>query len=282
MKKIITLAFVLSTGFTFSQELYVYSDPASNVPANSLSFKYGGKWVREENLGHVHTTTRQMIETSLGINKKLMLRPSLTLGNMYAIFPDQKLKFESASIYLKYRLLSIDDVHKHFRASVYAKGIYSANSLLYDELTMDGDQTAIQFGFIATKLVKKFALSATLSMNQILDEERFNKYGGPRNFGYQAFNYSLSSGYLLFPRKYSSYDQTNLNLYLEMIGGKGLDLNRYKFIDLAPALQLIFKSTSKLNIGYRFQINGNAYRMARSSAYLSFEKTLLNKIGKRK
>jgi hypothetical protein len=264
-----------------AQELYVNSEPASNVPARSLSFKYGGKWLREKSPAHEHISSRHMLESSMGISKNLMLRPAITFGNMYNTYPDQQQKFESVSLYLKYRFLSVDEIHKHFRASFYAKGLYSRNSLLYDELTIDGDQSAFQFGLIATQLINKLAISATGSIHQVLDGERFLKYGGPRRFGYQAFNYSLSSGYLLLPKTYKSYEQTNFNIYMEVLGGIGLD-RKYDFMDLAPAVQLIFKSSSKLNLGYRFQIEGNAYRMARSSAYLSFEKTLLNKLGKRK
>lgn len=280
MRSILVIIFFLFSTIVSAQELYVFSEPASNVPARSLSFKYGGKWMQETSIGHEHVSSRHMLESSLGISKRLMLRPAITFGNMYAVYPDQQQKFESLSLYLKYRFLSLDDVHKHFRASVYAKGIYSKNLLLYDELTMDGDQTAVQFGLMATQLINKLAISATASIHQVLDSERFLKYGGPRRFGYQAFNYSLSSGYLMFPRKYNSYDQTNFNLYLELLGGIGLD-RKYDFLDLAPALQLIIRSSSKLNIGYRFQVDASAYRMATSSVYLSFEKTLLNKLGKK-
>lgn len=281
MRYLFSIILMLVLGNGQSQELYVFSEPASNVPAKSLSFKYGGKWLREKSPTHEHISSRHMLETSLGISKKLMLRPAITFGNMYNAYPDQQQKFESVSLYMKYRFLSIDEVHKHFRASFYAKGLYSRNPLLYDELTVDGDQSAVQFGLITTQLIKKLAISASGSIHQVLDGERFLKYGGPRRFGYQAFNYSLSAGYLLLPKKYKSYDQTNFNIYLEVLGGKGID-RTYNFMDLAPAIQFIFKSSSKLNLGYRFQLDGNAYRMATSSAYISFEKTFLNKLGKRK
>ncbi|MEY4335443.1 MAG: hypothetical protein RLZZ45_362, partial [Bacteroidota bacterium] len=37
-----------------------------------------------------------------------------------------------------------------------------------------------------------------------------------------------------------------------------------------------------LNVGYRFQLQANAYRMARNAASLSFEKTFLNKLSRKK
>lgn len=281
MKSLLFVFFVLMVFPSWSQELYVFSEPASNVPARSISFKYGGKWVNEATPLYEQVSSRQMLESSLGLNKKLMLRPAITFSNMYRSYPDQRQEFESISLYLKYRFLSVDEVHRHFRASFYWKALVSSNPLKYDELTIDGDQTASQFGIIATQLVNKLAVSATASIHQVLDKERFMKYSGPRRFGYQAFNYSLSAGYLLFPKKYKSYEQTNFNLYFELLGGLGLD-RKYSFVDFAPALQLILKSSSKLNMGYRFQVGGSAYRMATNGIYLSFEKTFLNKIQSRK
>jgi hypothetical protein len=284
MKYIQTLAIVVSTmaifHTSFAQELYVYSDPASNVPSKSVALKYGGKWIQDTYLGHEHIATRQMLESSIGVSKKLMIRPSLTFGNMYSLYPDLALKFESASIYAKYRFVSVDDIHRHFRAAAYVKGVLSRNNLQYDELTIDGDQSAVQAGLIFTQLVKKLAVSANVAVHQVIDDERWLKYSGPRNFGYQAFNYILSGGYLVYPKSYSSYNQTNFNVYFEVIGGNGLD-RKYSFVDFAPAIQLIFNSNTKVNLGYRFQVSGDVYRMARQGAYLSVERTFLNVLKKR-
>ena len=211
-----------------------------------------------------------------------MIRPSATFSNMYKIYPDRQLNFESLGIYAKWRFLSVDEIHRHFRAALFLKGVYSSNDLLYDELTGEGDQSALQAGLIFTQLINKLALSTTLTWNEVMDGERWLKYAGPRNFGYRSFNYSLSSGYLLFPRQYRDYKQTNFNAYLEVIGSKGLD-RKFDFLDLAPAIQLIFNSSSKLNLGYRFQVSGNAFRMAQSGFNVSFEQTFLNTLkGKNK
>jgi hypothetical protein len=261
--------------------LYVYSEPASNVPAKSLSFKYAGKWMGESTLGHKHTTSRQMAESSIGLGKFLMLRPALSFGNMYNEYPDQKLRFESASIYAKLRLLSVDDIYRHFRAAVFVKGVFSKNDLQYAEITADGDQTAIQGGLILTQLLHKLAISGTGSLVEVLHPDRWKDFGGQTFYGYQAFNYSLSAGYLLFPRKYKSYEQTNFNVYVELIGSKGLDRD-YAFTDLAPAIQLILNSNAKINAGYRFQISGGAYRMGTSSFSISYERSFLNAIKSRK
>ena len=147
----------------------------------------------------------------------------------------------------------------------------------FEELNGDGDQSVVQGGIILTQLIKKLAISSTLSLTEVVDGERFLKYEGPRNFGYRSFNYSFSSGYLLFPRKYTSYKQTNFNLYLELLGSRGID-RKFYFVDLAPAVQLIVNSNTKINLGYRFQLKGNAFRMASAapSLSLSFERTFFN------
>jgi hypothetical protein len=257
------------------QELYVFTDPASNVPKSSVSLKYAGKWVRERNLDHEHGLVRHMLESSLGVSRHLMLRPAITMGNMYSGYPSTDNKFESLSLYAKWRIYSQDDVHKHLRAALFMKGVYSRNNLKFDEITADGDQTGIQAGMVLTKLQRKLAVSSSLSFIELLDKERFMKYYGPRNFGYQSFHYSLSAGYLLFPRKYQGYRQTNFNLYCELLGSNGIDKG-YAILDIAPAAQLIFNSNTKLNIGYRTQLSSNAYRMSRSGFQVSIERTFLN------
>jgi len=263
-----------------AQELYVLNEPASNVPAKSLNVQYGGKFVRESYDGHQHWGTRHMLESSIGLSKSFMIRPSATFSNMYKIYPDRQLNFESMGLYAKWRWLSIDDIHKHFRAAFFVKGIYSTNDLLYDELTGEGDQSAIQAGLIFTQLVNKLAVSSTLAWNEVMDGERWLKYAGPRNFGYRSFNYAFSAGYLVYPKKYSSYGQTNFNVYLEVIGSNGID-RQYNFLDLAPAVQFIFNSSSKLNLGYRFQLAGKAFRMAESGFNVSFEQSFLNVINRK-
>jgi hypothetical protein len=124
-------------------------------------------------------------------------------------------------------------------------------------------------------------LSGTLSHIQVLHTSRNNDvmYVPKRN--YQSVNYSLSGGYLLFPKEYTDYKQLNVNLYTEFLGQQTLDRSSY-FIDMAPALQFIFNSNAKLNIGHRFQLSGNMDRMANQSWLISFERTFLNALKKKK
>lgn len=256
-----------------SQELFVFSEPASNMPARSISAKYSARLL--EGYHSRRLEQRHTPEIMLGLNKNWMLHAATTFSDMYS----SNIRWESVRIYAKYRCLSIDDVHKHFRIAAFAEAAHSANDLFYDELSLEGDQSGVQGGLIFTQLLQKLAVSATASFLQVTTPKA---KPFAEAYPYQAFNYTASAGYLILPVNYTDYKQTNLNVYAELIGQQTLDRKRY-FIDLAPALQLIFNSNTKLNIGYRFQLNSNMHRMAERSWLVSFERTFLNALssGKR-
>ena len=253
-----------------AQELYVFSEPASNMPAKALSIKYNGKFLQGYHSGK--TEQRQALAVQMGLNKKWMLRAGTTISDMYSYPVTQ---WESVNLYTKYRFLSKDGVHKHFRAAAFLEASYSRNDLFYDELSLDGDQSGVQAGLVFTQLLHKLALSSTLSITEVIHQQRREDNSSQGLYPYSSFNYSLSAGYLLFPVKYISYKQTNLNLYLELLGNNTLDKKLY-FVDLAPAIQLIFNSNTKVNAGYRFQLNGNMHRMATESFLVGVETTFLN------
>ncbi len=255
-----------------AQELYVFSEPASTMPANSFSVKYTGKFVEQETSGKNLISSRHMFETAFGLSKKLMIHPSVTVSDMYT---NSATRYESIGLYVKYRFLSNDEVHKHFRVAFYAKGVIGRNDLKYEEITVDGDHTAVQGGLIFTQLIHKLAISSTIGLTEVLNKERWLKYDGARHYSYQNFSYSLSAGYLLLPRQYKGFKQTNLNVYCEFMGGAAID-RRAGYFDMAPALQLIINSNSKVNLGYRFQLFGGAYRMAPSGLLVSYERSFLN------
>ncbi len=253
-----------------SQELYVFSEPASNMPAKSLGLKYSGKWQKDQYFKE--PLNRQMLELQVGHSKKWMTHLSNTFSNMYE---KEQIGFESLGLYTKYRVLSIDALHQHFRAAVFGKVTFSNNKSLYEELSLDGDQSAIESGVVLTQLLHKLALSSTIGLIEVTGKERWAKPVGVNLPSFEGIQYSLSAGYLLYPKSYISYDQTNFNVYVECLGGFSLD-RKTSFLDMAPAIQWIIKSNSKLNVGYRFQVSGDAYRMSRETFLISFERTFLN------
>ena len=254
-----------------SQELYVFSEPASNMPAKSMSVKISGMFMGPQQWHNQHME-RIMPEVMLGISKKLMAHVAFTFADMHT----DNYRWESMRLYVKYRFLSNDDIHEHFRMAAFAEASHSRVPFHVDELNIDGDKSGVKAGIIATQLWNKLALSATVAHTQILDKSRNSKliiYVPSRI--YQGMSYSLSGGYLLLPVEYKDYKQTNLNLYTEFLAQQSFDRKAW-FIDMAPAIQVIFNSNTKLNVGYRFQLDGTMQRMAKNSWLISVERTFLN------
>ncbi|HEV7781263.1 MAG TPA: hypothetical protein VGO58_08345 [Chitinophagaceae bacterium] len=270
MKKFFFFLFVFNGTRLPAQELYVFTEPASNMPAHSISVKLTDHFVTSDRI-YNRFSHRIMPQIMFGISKKLMLHAGGTVSNMHT----PGFRYESVNFYAKYRFLSNDDIHKHFRMAVFADASLTKAPFHYDEITLMGDKKGVEAGLIATQLWNKFALSATVSHTQVLDKSRNDKVIYVPERIYQSINYSLSGGLLVFPKEYTDYKQTNMNVYAELLGEKSLDANKY-CLDLAPAVQLIFNSNAKLNIGYRFQVSGNMSRMSANSWQVSFERTFLN------
>ncbi|MBM3414940.1 MAG: hypothetical protein FJY20_00560 [Bacteroidetes bacterium] len=276
MKKNLLGYLMLIAANAAGQELYVFSEPASNIPAQTISLKLTGHFVTSDNINN-RFSHRLMPQVYIGLNKKIMLTVSGTIANMHT--PD--FRYESINFYTKYRFLSKDQLHRHFRMAVFAEVSATRAPFHYDEITLMGDKDGVELGIITTQLWHKLAVSGTISHTQVLDKSRYNKvlYIPARN--YQSLNYSLSAGYLLLPKEYTDYKQTNLNVYLEMLGQQTFDRKTY-FVDMAPAVQLIFNSNAKLNFGYRFQLGSTMQRMTNNSWLVSFERTFLGALKKKK
>jgi len=277
-KIVIAFLFLAATRLNAAaQELYVYTEPASNMPAHSISAKLTGNFIAKNQSADNRFMQRYTPEVMIGVNKKLMWH----IGGSFADMHTRNLRWESVYTYLKYRFISVDDVHKHFRMAAFADASYTRSPFEFDEVSLQGDKSGVAVGLIATQLINKLAVSATISHTQVLDGSRNDKalYTPERN--YQSVNYTFSAGYLLFPRNYTDYRQINMNLYAELLGQQTLDRSTH-YWDLAPAVQFIFNSTSKINLGYRFQLNGTMERMSKESWLLSYEWAFLNALKQRK
>ncbi|HUC81097.1 MAG TPA: hypothetical protein VMR70_09285 [Flavisolibacter sp.] len=259
-----------------AQELYPYADPASNVPANSITLKNMSMFHGDAHSSR--TLHRHLQDVMVGLNKDWMIRGGTSFSNMH----QQNFIWEGARLYAKYRFLSNDDLHKHFRMAAFVGGAYSRNHLDHNEINLQmGEQSGVMAGLIATQLWNKFAISATGSWNEVLDAERWDKVHTGVH-AVQSFNYSLSAGYLLLPFEYKDYDQTNINLYAELLGSRNINFDREKYyVDLAPSVQAIFNSAAKLNVGYRFQLSSDIYRLTKNSWMVSFEYLFLNALKKK-
>src|ERR1700690_3243332 len=98
MKQLLAISLLALTCPAFSQELYVNTEPASNMATNSLG-------IRLENQGYFDPyKTRTTLELMYGASRHLMLHGAMYVSDYYE--PQQHV--EGGSFYAKYRFLSID------------------------------------------------------------------------------------------------------------------------------------------------------------------------------
>jgi hypothetical protein len=154
MKKLLCCILSLLAVKMYGQELYVFSEPASNLPANSISVKITDHFVISDNI-YNRFSHRLMPQVQFGISKKFMFNIGGTFANMHT--PD--FRYESVRFYAKYRFLSKDDIHKHFRMAAFLDASATKAPFHYDEITLMGDKSGIEAGIIATQLWNKFTLS---------------------------------------------------------------------------------------------------------------------------
>ncbi len=283
LKQLTIILALTGAGLTAqAQELYVQTEPASNMPANSIGVRLTNKFYPMDHASY--TGYRLQPELMFGISKKLMVHASGYFGNVM----ENRFKAEGASLYAKYRFLSNDDMHSHFRMAAFVKGSiinnayappmgadhdHTAEAFNNQDLDLDGMTSGVSAGVIATQLVHKLAISGSLAYDRYMNNTKHNLPYVSRN----ALNYSLSAGYLLLPRKYKSYKQTNVNLYVELLGKSNLDQFRSGYyVDVAPAVQLIINSNSRIDLSYRTQLFGDMARMMDRSFLVRYEYNLYN------
>jgi len=244
-----------------AQELYVNTEPASNMAAKSLG-------IRLENQGYFKPDfkNRTTFELMYGINKNLMVHGALYASDYY----QKSQHFEGVSAYAKYRFYSVDSVQRHFRMAAFAKVASINNRTLNQEIALEGDNSGLQGGLVATQLLHKLALSGTLSYLRA-----FENRGGYEPVNHNSVAYTLSAGYLLFPKKYTNYEQTNINLYAEVLGKTNPGKGQY-YLDIAPAVQFIFNSNLRVDLSYRTPLTNRMVRNTQNMYLVRLEYNLFN------
>lgn len=248
----------------FSQELYVNTEPASNMATNSLGIRLEDQGFF--NNGYKNRTT---LEVMYGASKRLMLHGSLYVSDYYHM----QQHFEGGSLYGKYRFLSIDSVQKHFRGAFFTKLSAINNPIVNQEITLEGDNSGLQSGLVFTQLLHKLALSGSVSYLRTWDNQGSNYL--PAANARDAVAYTLSSGYLLLPREYKTYKQTNLNLYAELLGKVNPGYGQ-SYLDVAPSAQLIFNSLIRLDFSYRVPLYSTMQRNTAHTFLVRLEYNLFN------
>jgi hypothetical protein len=264
MKYLITVLCLALVCPAFSQELYVNTEPASNMATHSLG-------IRLENQGYFNPVykSRETLELMYGASKYFMVHGSLYASDFY----QNQQHFEGGSVYAKYRFLSIDSVQKHFRGAFFAKISGINNPIRNQEITLEGDNSGLQSGVVFTQLLHKLALSGSVSYLHA-----WNNWGGydlPVTNAKNAIAYTLSTGYLLLPRVYKNYDQVNMNVYAELLGKTNPGYGQ-SYLDAAPAVQFIFNSLIRVDFSYRIPLYNSMIRNSEHMYLVRLEYNLFN------
>ena len=266
MKYIIVLFFGLFGCISQAQELFLVTEPASNVPTNSLCFGIGNF------IGNQNSSSEIMYQTTpemtYGVSKNIMVRVNAFLNNNTNDYG-----FKGANLYTKYRFLSQDDINSHFRMAAFGKISTIKAPVFQEAIDLNGNNSGMQIGIVATKLIHKTALNASLSYEKAWDNS--DSYPFPEEFSDSAISYSLSFGQLLSPKVYTSFKQTNINFMLEAIGQTKTE-SGHSYLDLVPVLQLVVRSNSRIDFAYRKELISSVNRNVSNAFILNYKYTFYN------
>ncbi len=247
-----------------SQELYVNTEPASNMASKAIGFRLTND-VKPLKSG---LGLRISPEVMLGFSRHLMVHASLFGSNFY----QSGFHIEGISLYGKYRFIAIDQAQSHFRIAGFGRISLINNPIPYNEISLQGDNSGYQGGLVLTQLIHKLAFSASSDLTHAIQNLGGYIPNGPSR---NQIGYSLSAGYLLLPKRYTDYKQTNVNLYIELLGKSGWK-GGGTYLDIAPAIQFIFGSTTRLDFSYQSQITGDLSRLSKTNFLIRLEHNLFN------
>ncbi len=266
MKQILVLILIAYSSVVTAQELFVVTEPASNMPTGSIGVRLGQSLMKEKfKSGYNY---HMMPEIMWGANKKLMLHAAVFISNR-----NKNLATEGGSLYAKYRFLSKDDIHQHFRMAAYGRVSVNKSDIHQEEINTMGHNSGFETGIVATQLLNKVAISASSSFEKAMNNSPTYKF--PTTQSNSATNYTLSFGRLMYPNKYKSFKQTNINLMAEFMG-QTLNQNGKSFLDVVPSIQFIINSQARMDVAYVREIYSNMLRTAPNALYLKLEYSFFN------
>ena len=285
------------------QELYPLNEPASNVPKGAIGVRVFNQSYLEGN------TVRSLdaLRIMYGVLPRLTVMATISTSNHHGtdfpsnlaththtgnqtVFSTGSYKvgipypylFNGISMYAKYRFISSDGQNSHFRMTAY--GAYSYLNVAHDEAEPNllDDTKGYGGGLITTYLKNRFALSLTSGV--IIPQQHTGSIPDPYGTGLiptelkygRAVEYNLSFGYLLFPRKYTDYKQTNWNLYMEFMGKSyqqaqiiqyGVKdvpistplLQKGNYVDACPGIQAIIQSNLRIDFSVKLPMINKSY-----------------------
>ncbi len=251
---------------SYTQELFVFTEPASNMAANSIGVRTNSYFMKDIDTKKLNY--HLVPEIMIGVSKKVMIHLDAFLSNRNGGFVT-----EGGSVYGKYRFYSIDEVHKHFRMAAYARYSFNNSDIHQTAIDLYGHNSGFETGIIATQLINKVAVSAATSVLHATDNGKEKFAYGDKNR--KAINYTFSAGKLMLPKEYTSYKQANVNFMVEVLGQTNLKTG-HNFLDIAPSVQFIFNSRLRVDAGYRYPLITNLTRTAPQGVVLKLEYNIFN------
>ncbi|HXP48453.1 MAG TPA: hypothetical protein VN922_00780 [Bacteroidia bacterium] len=289
-----------------AQEFFPTYGPASNLPKGVLRLKLSNEYYTDVTQPRIW----QGLTISYGISSKLEITQVYSFSNHHGyilpqdfIYYDNNLKslrtngyengkpypysFENLAVTLKYRFLALDGQNEHFRMAALFQLAGGNEPHMVAESSLLGDNSGASGGIIATYLKNRLAISIT---GGFISPYKYIQADSNIILNYNnAFTYSLSFGYLLLPRKYESYKQTNVNLYMEFVGesyggmhsisdnGQNViwtdvtSLNKGYYLEARPAVQFIFQSNTRLDLSMAYLLMGHSYERSYPIYFLSIQ-----------
>jgi hypothetical protein len=248
-----------------AQELFLLTYPASNVPKNTMIVRGMNSFFQRSADNSI--SYHFMPEVMFGINKNFML-----VANGFISNENNKVNFEGASVLGQYRFYSNDEAKRHFRMAVWSRIAVNNADIHQEEIELNGHNSGIRLGLTGTQLLHKTALSSTVSYQKALNNIS-NEF--PQNYSTDAVDYTFSIGQLVLPKQYKDFNQTNINLMVEMLGQTNLE-NGESFFDIATVIQFIIKSKARLDIAYRRQLYSTMYRTQPNGIIINFQYNIFN------
>ena len=264
--RIFFILFFLTYSYKITaQELYINSEPASLIPKGTKVVRLTNSNIFLDGYNIMGSIGNAFIVTpslSYGLSKKIMLSGSIQFANKpYEQDMMPNFGLNGFKLYSKQRILTSDKQKYHTRLSSFLKYSYHENKFIKDNLDLELQDTGLELGIIGTQLINKLAISITTAITRISNIDEKLTQGSTvkwQTTNLNTFKNSISAGYLLFPRKYNSYKQTNFNLYIEYLTNtilnKEFPLRYHKFSStFAPGIQFIILSRSRLDFSYKIR-----------------------------
>ncbi len=265
MKPIIVLVLLLVGSPLAAQELFIQTEPASNMPAGRFGLRVSSDHWQED--GGI--VSRLGSELMYGVTKDLMVHAQVFGSNQLNSFD-----LETYGLYAKYRLYSDDGFKYHFRISAFAEALAGKQSGTMPDFSFKGSGPVINGGIVLTLLESRLALSTTIGGSHLLGDISLPMMAYSDINGMNA---SLSAGYLVFPDHYTNYSDPNINLYAEllayhswysedMMGQHVARRNTEAILSIGP--QLILNSVLRFDLAYSMVVQSD-YPMRRPNSFFA-------------